>query len=262
MTVKYLVPMLGAILCTNSFSDELILGAGVGMSSPYEGSDKYILIPDATIQYTVDTNSFGIFSLGTSGAKWQYSLFDNFHIGVLGAYMQGRKEEIGFSGSKNKDLKGMGDLKGAIAAGFEVSYSIEEHSIYINSLTALGHRDYGGVDVDNATRVEFGVNSHFELNDDWFIDTNISTRYVNKNYNQAYFGVTEKQSLKTDYAVYTPKAGIKDAGILIGLNYRLSENFFLNLKSGGYYLFGDAADSPITKQKYGLVNIIGLSYTF
>ncbi|HCR4097816.1 TPA: hypothetical protein OOF48_003010 [Providencia rettgeri] len=53
MTVKYLVPMLGAILCTNSFADELILGAGVGMSSPYEGSDKYILIPDATIQYTV-----------------------------------------------------------------------------------------------------------------------------------------------------------------------------------------------------------------
>ncbi|MEX6224098.1 hypothetical protein AB6F55_04325 [Providencia hangzhouensis] len=47
MTVKYLVPMLGAILCTNSFADELILGAGVGMSSPYEGSDKYILIPDA-----------------------------------------------------------------------------------------------------------------------------------------------------------------------------------------------------------------------
>lgn len=28
MTVKYLVPMLGAILCTNSFADELILGAG------------------------------------------------------------------------------------------------------------------------------------------------------------------------------------------------------------------------------------------
>lgn len=258
MSLKYLLPIFGAFVCSNSYADELKIGAGIGMSSPYEGSDKYILIPDAMLQYTTETNSFGLFSLGTSGAKWQFNIFDNIHIALLGTYMQGRKEEIGFSGSKNKDLKGMGDLKGAAGAGVELSYNIIGHSFYINSLTAIGHRDYGGKNIDNATRFEFGINSHFDINKNWSIDSNIST----KNYSQAYFGVTEKQALNTDYSIYTPNSGIKDAGILIGINYKISEGFFVNLKSGGYYLFGDMADSPITKQKYGLVNIIGLSYLF
>lgn len=258
MSLKYLLPIFGAFVCSNSYADELKIGAGIGMSLPYEGSDKYILIPDAMLQYTTETNSFGLFSLGTSGAKWQFNIFDNIHIALLGTYMQGRKEEIGFSGSKNKDLKGMGDLKGAAGAGVELSYNIIGHSFYINSLTAIGHRDYGGKNIDNATRFEFGINSHFDINKNWSIDSNIST----KNYSQAYFGVTEKQALNTDYSIYTPNSGIKDAGILIGINYKISEGFFVNLKSGGYYLFGDMADSPITKQKYGLVNIIGLSYLF
>lgn len=262
MSFKYLIPIFGVFLCSNSYAGELKIGAGIGMSSPYEGSDKYILIPDAMLQYTTETNSFGLFSIGTSGARWQFNLFDNIHIALLGTYMQGRKEEIGFSSDKNEDLKGMGDLKGAAGAGVELSYSIVGHSFYINSLTALGHRDYGGKNIDNATRFELGINSHFEINKNWSIDSNISTRYINKSYSQAYFGVTEKQSLNSDYSIYTPNSGIKDSGVLIGVNYKISERLFVNLKSGGYYLFGDMADSPITKQKYGLVNIIGLSYVF
>lgn len=262
MSFKYLVSMLAVFVCSNAISGELKLGAGVGGASPYEGSDKTILVPDATIQYTTEMNSLGFFSIGTGGAKWQYNIVDNFHIGILGTYMQGRKEEIDFFGSKNKALKGMGDLKGAVATGIELSYGTEKHALYINSLTALGSRDYGGVNVDHATRFELGINSHYELSEDWSIDSNMSTRYVNKDYNQAYFGVTEKQSLKTAYAVYSPGSGFKDAGVLIEINYRLTGELFLNLKSGGYYLLGDAAESPITKQKYGLINIVGLSYTF
>ena len=250
------------IFCACASASELKVGVGAGMVTPYEGSDKYILTPDAMIQYTEETDNYGIFSIGTEGAKWQYNIFDRVSVGIIGTYLQGRKEEIGFSGNKNTELKGMGDLKGAVAAGLEISYIINKHSLYINSLTAIGHRDYGGKNIDNATRYEFGINSHFELNDDWSIDTNVSTRYVNKNYNQAYFGVTEEQSIKTSYLPYTPNGGFKDADAMLGVNYKLSDDLYITLKSGGYYLFGDAAKSSIVKQKYGLINIIGMTYSF
>lgn len=262
MNSKYIFSIAGIFFYTCASAGELKVGIGAGMVTPYEGSNKYIFTPDALIQYTEETNNYGVFSIGTEGAKWQYNIYDSIHVGIIGTYLQGRKEEVGFSGSKNTDLKGMGDLKGALAAGVEISYAINGHSLYINSLTAIGHRDYGGENIDNATRYEFGVNSRFELNDDWSVDTNASARYVNKNYNQAYFGVTEEQSTKTSYLPYTPSSGFKDVSVLFGVNYKLSDSLYVNMKSGGYYLLGDAASSPIVKQKYGLINIIGITYSF
>ncbi|MBN6363273.1 MULTISPECIES: MipA/OmpV family protein [Providencia] len=262
MNRNYIFPITGMFFCACISASELKIGVGAGVVTPYEGAKKYILTPDAMIQYTELTDDYGIFSIGTEGAKWQYNIYDSINVGVIGTYLQGRKEEIGFSGNKNTDLKGMGDLKGAVAAGLEISYAINEHSLYINSLTAIGHRNYGGKKIDNATRYEFGINSNFELNNEWSIDSNVSIRYVNKNYNQAYFGVTEEQSMKTSYLPYTPNSGFKDVGVLFGVNYKLFDDLYLNLKSGGYYLLGDSVNSPIVKQKYGLINMIGITYSF
>ncbi|HCH51294.1 MAG TPA: MipA/OmpV family protein [Proteus sp.] len=262
MSFKHIAATLPLIISSPLMAGDIQFGLGLGMASAYEGSNKYIVTPDVIAQYTATTESYGVFSIGTQGAKWQYNLFDNLNFGIIGSYMQGRKEEIGFAGNKNKDLKGMGDLKGAAAAGIELNYVINKNIVYINSLTALGNREYGDINVDNATRIEFGINSHFDLNNDWSIDSNISTRYVNKNYNQAYFGVSHQQSLDTEFTEFIPKAGFKDVGALFAINYKINNDFYLNFKNGGYYLLGDAANSSITQQKYGLITIIGLSYSF
>lgn len=92
--------------------------------------------------------------------------------------------------------------------------------------------------------------------------THLSTRYVNKNYNQAYFGVTESQAAQTNFTAYLPGGGFKDVGALLGVHYKLSKKLFLGAKGGGYYLLGDAVDSSIVKQKYGLIAVTGLLYKF
>ena len=42
----------------------------------------------------------------------------------------------------------------------------------------------------------------------------------------------------------------------------IMKKLFLGAKGGGYYLLGDAVDSSIVKQKYGLIAVTGLLYKF
>ena len=263
MSLKKLSAIVITLLCSNlSTAKDIPIGIGIGVASVYEGSDQYMVVPDLVAEYAIETERLGVFAIGTHGLTWKYPITDHVKVGLIGSYMQGRKQEIGIEGHKNKDLQGMGNLKGAVTAGAEVSYSLKDHIIYMNSMTALGGRDYGGVNVDNATRIELGVNSHYTINELWGLDYHLSTRYVNKNYNQAYFGVTESQAAQTNFTAYSPGGGFKDVGALLGVHYKLSKKLFLGAKGGGYYLLGDAVDSSIVKQKYGLIAVTGLLYKF
>lgn len=243
-------------------ANEIRLGIGTDISPKYEGSSKYEATPSFDANYHFNTMKYGNFDIGVGGLRWETGDTSGFNMAIQGTYINGRDEKIGYFGSKDETLVGMGKLKGSVAAGLELNYKIGMSKIYVSSLTALQNRTYGGEKIKNATTIELGLNGLYSLNDDWAIGYNLASTWATKDYNQAYFGVTRMQADRSKFKEYTPAAGFKDVNILGMVQYKLTDNSSLNFSIGSYYLIGDAAKSPIVENKYGLLSSIGYTYSF
>jgi outer membrane protein len=96
-------------------------------------------------------------------------------------------------------------------------------------------------------------------------------QFANATYRQVYFGVTDTQSSRSGLQKYTPSSGFFSGGGLLSygaggsLVVPLSRKFSVVVFGGVDRLSGDAADSPLVRQR-GSVNqrVVGLtlSYSF
>ncbi len=64
-----------------------------------------------------------------------------------------------------------------------------------------------------------------------------------------FFGVTGAQSAHSGLRQYRPDGGLKDAGISLDLDYSLTENWSVSGRLGCKRPLGDAADSPLVKDR-------------
>lgn len=237
-------------------------GTGVNYAPAYEGSDKYQFSPmlDASASYSTD--SFGVFSLGTDGLIWALPMSENLTFSSIVSYDGGRDEKIGVFGSKNEELKGMGDLDGSLLVGGALNYKISDYDLYIKSMVATKNRHYGGRDVGHTAYVELGGIATYQLNEKWSMNYNLASTWTNNAYNQAYFGVSEQQATRSKFSTYEGGSGFKDVNGAVIVNYNLNKNFALHTGVGAYYLLGKSADSPISEKRLGLIGLAGVSYSF
>lgn len=77
----------------------------------------------------------------------------------------------------------------------------------------------------------------------------LSTTWADKNYNEAFFGVTAAQSQRSGLRRHQPEGGFKDAGLSLDLDYSLTDHWGINGRVGYKRLLGDAADSPLVENK-------------
>lgn len=81
-------------------------------------------------------------------------------------------------------------------------------------------------------------------------------------YLQTWFGVTPEQSLRSGYAAYAPRAGLRDATLHAHLRSQLSPRWVLLGGVSATRLLGPAADSPLVRQASSLAVNAGLAYSF
>lgn len=171
-------------------------------------------------------------------------------------------KKLVFLGSKNEDLKGMGDLDGSMMVGAEVNYSISDYQLYASIDMATKDRQYGGRDIGRTVNVELGGIGYYQINDKWDIEYALATVWGNKAYNQAYFGVSKQQANRSRFNEYDAGSGFKDIHGGAILNYNVNENIILYTGVGAYYLVGDSAKSSLTEQRLGWLGLSGIRYTF
>ncbi len=237
-------------------------GTGINYAPAYEGSDKYQFSPmlDANASYATD--SFGSFSLSTDGFNWALPISENLTFNTLVSYDGGRDEKIGVFGSKNEELKGMGDLDGSVLVGGGLNYKISDYNLYVKSMVATKNRHYGGRDVGHTAYVELGGLATYQLSEKWSMNYNLATSWTNNAYNKAYFGVSEQQAARSKFSSYEGGSGFKDINSAVIVNYNFNKSFALHTGVGGYYLLGKSADSPISEKRLGLIGLAGVSYSF
>lgn len=233
---------------------DIRLGAMAMFQPDYEGSDDYEFspLPLLMVNYR-DLVFLRGPTLGVNALTFQGpSPRDKLQIGPLIRYGFGRDE------GDNDDLRGMGDIDGAVELGAFINYSIGPWSTGLTMFRDLS-------DSHDGLTAKLSAGHKLPLGPKLMLRSEISATWADENYTETFFGVTAAQSRRSGMRQYQPEGGVKNAGIAIDLNYNLTENWGLTAKLGYQRMLGDAADSPLVEDRGSadqLTTGLMLSYKF
>lgn len=264
--LSFFVVFSGAVSPMGYAQDEgasFHVAAGVATEPAYAGSSHYVAQPVYDAGGSYRNATWGTFELGVlQGARWQLPLSSPLGVALLMAYDAGRDERIRTLGGHNTQLRGMGDLGGALEAGAELSYQFAPARVYVKGMQALRSRDYGDEALGHTAYVDLGVDGEHALDAQWTLSSKFYATWANGGYQRGYFGVTPAQAARTDFAAYHPKSGIRQVTAEAALNYQWTSSVALQGGVQVYRLTGDAADSPLVEKNLAGMAFLSASYRF
>lgn len=210
---------------------QISLGAAMLVMPEFEGSKKHEFTMAPIIEYDQ-----GLFFLSTvNGAGLRVINASSFQMGPLVKYRPGRDQD------DSDDLKGMGDVSSGAEAGLFANWQIFEK---VGLKAEIMH----GMGSAKGLTADLSLSYNNQLTEDLNFSLGLGGRYADSNYNDEYFGVSERQSLKSGYRVYNPGGGIKHVATQALFSYGLSDSLKLGVFGEYKRLTGPAADSPLVKR--------------
>jgi MipA family protein len=102
------------------------------------------------------------------------------------------------------------------------------------------------------------------LSEKLFLSAGPRISFSDKNYNEAFYGVTAAEAARSGYARYAPKTGMRSYGLGAAARYELTGRIGLGLFAEYSRLTGPAADSPIVKGRDGsrTQSVFGTALTY
>ena len=258
------VPVLAADATSPTYSETVFsegrwgvsVGGFAGFAPAYEGSDEFrfvgypLILPkyygdnyDPNVRSRVDFRSI-------DDVRFSLLRLGGLDVGPLAGYSFGRDEDLA------NRLTGMGDVDGGITVGGFASYTFEPFFVDIAYNTQVTG------DTDTGYTLRFGAGIETNLSERMVASAYVGSTYASADYMDAYFSVTPAQSAASGLAVYDASSGIKNVGLDLGLDYRMTDRVTLKSKAGYYRLLGDAADSPVTASRNQFSGGLGVTYTF
>jgi MipA family protein len=83
---------------------------------------------------------------------------------------------------------------------------------------------------------------------DSFFSLDVQASWANADYTRTYFGIAPADAIRSGLPAYRPGAGFRDVGAGLAAGHYFSRHWGIIGRLGTTYLFGDAADSPITSR--------------
>lgn len=168
----------------------------------------------------------------------------------------GLRYDLGRQESSSEDLKGLGDIPSTLRVRTSATYRLSDGwSAGVTSVfDALGRG--GGWQGD----LHFGRELRFSADTTWSFGGALA--YAGDRHMQTYFGITEEQSLRSGYPVYTPSAGWRDLSASVSARTELGGSWHMFYGGSASRLLGPAADSPLTRQRNVWSTNVGLVYRF
>lgn len=222
----------GSDTASNPSKWSIVIGAGGAYAPDYEGSDDYEFqpFPFASIVYDdfifIEGTSLGVSLLKYEGLK----------AGPIARYGSGRDE------GDNDALDGLGYIDDSIELGGFAKY---ETGIWSAAMTVT--QDVGGGHDGMVAEMATGMAVPFTEKLRSSVEASVS--WADGNYMESFFGVSRSQSLKSGHDRFEAESGFKDVGIMLGLDYMITEAVGVSGRVQYKRLIGDAADSPVVVDK-------------
>lgn len=252
----------GLLICAPTHSAELSVFAGLGVSARpiYSGSNHTAVGPLLKAGVNLHSENWGLFGLSTGGLIWGLTPDSPFSVSLLLTQDEARKEVFNypFSGRKNRDLQGMGNLSAAVMAGTDLRYQHENWTLWLCLLTATEKQRYGGEAPGRSLIVTSGAENELWRWQSAALSVGGDISWANSGYQQRHYGVTQR----TGFAVYSPSSGLQQGGLYAEVIWHFDKNLAAGLTSRAQYLFDEAGSSPLvnSRMQYTLASLI--QYTF
>ncbi|HET9820249.1 MAG TPA: MipA/OmpV family protein [Burkholderiaceae bacterium] len=142
-------------------------------------------------------------------------------------------------------LSGMGDIRLTVRARLGVRWNVgKQWQLSLGSSVDALNRVGGYL-------VEAGVSHTIPIDAQQRLILSAGVSGAGDRHMQAWYGVTAAQSAASGYPVYTPREGLKDAGIGITWRTELGPQWAAFAGASASRLLGGAADSPLTRKAEG-----------
>lgn len=229
-----------------AFDAVRLYGAATGMS---ESGGHYggILVNSARYM-GAETSRTALFPL--LDYQWKSGWFAGTGNGVGFNFARGFETQYGLrvtadfgrQESSSPDLKGMGDIdiRPQIGAFFNTHFSPEW---FVTSSMR-----YGSGQERKGALLDLGLGYSTALSTGYRISANVGATLANRSYMQDYFGVSADQAARSAYAVYQPRAGLRDVRTGASIGRPWGSSGMLTAAVGGVYLRGDAIKSPLVRK--------------
>uniref|UniRef100_UPI001A97924E MipA/OmpV family protein n=1 Tax=Arenibaculum pallidiluteum TaxID=2812559 RepID=UPI001A97924E len=230
----------------------LTLGGGALFTPDYEGSDENEVVPVPIVDLSW-RDRIRVTTLGGPGIFATPLISEGLRLDLGIRYDFGRDE------GDNDALRGLGDLDVGAVAVARLGYELGPVDLGLElardvtgdreGLAATVEAEYELALLDERARLS--VTPHVTWADDEYMGNT--------------FGITAAQAARSArrYTRYDAEAGLKDAGLAVGLGYDLTDSIHVMGRIDYTRLLGDAADSPLVDREGSadqLSALVGLSY--
>ncbi len=209
------------------------IGLALVVAPVHAGSDEVVAraLPQFDFRW-----SNGIFLSATEGLGYQ-ARSGPIAYGVQLTVDRGRREHDA------ADLRGLGDVPARPELGAFVQWPVAPGTVVSSSLR------YGSGSDRRGLAWRLAATRTWPLATDWTALAGIGATWANRHQLQSYFGVTPAQAGASGLRPLTPADGLKDIGLSGGVQYRWTGRHRLGLGLQLTSLQGDAARSPLVRQR-------------
>jgi MipA family protein len=211
----------------------------------YQGSNegRFALVPGVLFQA-----SNGIFADPFNGLGYAFA--------PAGGFTYGLRLNLDTGRGKEDALPGFEKIKASVNPGVFANFALSD-KLTLKSSLRTGLAGESG----NAL-VNLGATYKIYQAGPVVLNGNVAAKYANAGYTQSYFGVTPAQASASGLKAYQPGAGFSTVQLGLTGGFPISREIYIITNLGVQRLVGDAAKSPLVKQKTVPAGFIGLVYSF
>lgn len=205
------------------------MGVGAKMLPKYEGSDE-----DDTKPWVIFRNFdvvLGSRNRGDAETPQGFSFGPSF-------VLVGKRET---GPDAFAPLRGLDPIDRGLEAGMRIGWRTGPVRIYGAARKAIrGHRGVTG---------EVGVAVTARPAEDWTLTSAIEAQYGDRTFMEAYFGVSPEEAERSGYAEHAVGGGVKAHALTFEARYRVTDDWSMLGRVQAKRLVGDAADSPVVRDR-------------
>lgn len=236
----------------------LSVGAGVALVPQYMGSDRYkaagllVLNGSKGAFYADPMEGMGFRHLVATGTEFSLRLGQD----------PGRKEKKHAMLPGSDRLRGMGEVKSGITTTLGLKQHVTDwlslSGEYTTRLTRRGHA---------GSQYGFGLEVRpFAMQDTWNdtgrLTVGLHLNAGSKDFNQAYFGVTDAQSRQSGYGAHALKAGLHSTSLRLKWQRDFSRHWGMYAGAEAVAYTSKVRKSPIVQADRNYRVFAALTYTF
>jgi outer membrane protein len=257
LLVGLITPVLGSEPADNNSTEENLwsiqLGIGTAVAPLYDGSSRYgvSVLPFFRISYDDRV------SLGPGGLNLQLPGPKAYEIKVGLVYHSGRDEvpESDIGSVDDNRLRGLGNLDGTIGTKLELSYDKLPATVKGSII------NFVGTDI-NGTLLSIELSKKIPLSRRMILVPVAGASWASTDYTRSLYGITASKSSRTNFDSFAAGAGLNRLNIGLRNRLRLSKKWMFRVGLRIERLFGDAVDSPITRDDTMIALLSGVAYQF